>query len=398
MFALSDPLNHFSIHDLCSSTGVKLLRVLDLQDAPLEAFPTEIVKLYLLKYLSLKNTKVKSIPSSIKKLQNLETLDLKHTYVTELPIEIAELKRLRHLLVYRYEIESYAHFHAKHGFKVAAPIGNMQSLQKLCFIEVDQGSGALMVELGKLTQLRRLGIRKMRKEDGAALCSSIEKMIHLRSLSITAIKEDEIIDIHDISKPPQCLQQLYLSGCLEKFPQWIKSCNNLVKVFLKWSRLKEDPLMYLQGLPNLRHLEFLQVYVGETLHFNAEGFPSLKVLGLDDLQGLKYMIIEEGAMQGLKKLIIQRCGSFKHVPLGLEHLTKLKTIEFFDMPDELVISLLPNGGKDYWRVQNVPTVYSTYWRDGGWDVYSLETFGERETDVNHSSAKRTLELPTLWKV
>jgi disease resistance protein RPM1 len=398
MFALSDSLNHFSIHDLCSSTGVKLLRVLDLQDAPLEAFPTEIVKLYLLKYLSLKNTKVKSIPSSIKKLQNLETLDLKHTYVTELPVEIVELKRLRHLLVYRYEIESYAHFHAKHGFKVAAPIGNMQSLQKLCFIEVDQGSGALMVELGKLTQLRRLGIRKMRKEDGAALCSSIEKMIHLRSLSITAIKEDEIIDIHDISKPPQCLQQLYLSGCLEKFPQWIKSCNNLVKVFLKWSRLKEDPLMYLQGLPNLRHLEFLQVYVGETLHFNAEGFPSLKVLGLDDLQGLKYMIIEEGAMQGLKKLIIQRCGSFKHVPLGLEHLTKLKTIEFFDMPDELVISLLPNGGKDYWRVQNVPTVYSTYWRDGGWDVYSLETFGERETDVNHSSAKRTLELPTLWKV
>ncbi|CAJ2647091.1 unnamed protein product [Trifolium pratense] len=397
MFALSHSLNHFSIHEL-STFGLKLLRVLDLQDAPLEDFPAEIINLYLLKYLSLKNTKVKSIPGSIKKLQNLETLDLKHTYVTELPTEIAELKRLRHLLVYRYEIESYAHFHAKHGFKVAAPIGNMESLQKLCFIEVDQGSRALMVELGKLTQLRRLGIRKMRKEDGAALCLSIEKMIHLRSLSITAIKEDEIIDIHDISKPPQCLQQVYLSGCLEKFPQWIKSCNNLVKVFLKWSRLKEDPLVYLQGLPNLRHLEFLQVYVGETLHFNAEGFPSLKVLGLDDLKGLKSMIIEKGAMQGLKKLIIQRCGSFKHVPLGIEHLTKLKTIEFFDMPDELVKALLPNGGKDYWRVQNVPTVYSTYWREGGWDVYSLETFGERETDSNHSSAKRTLELPTLWKV
>jgi len=62
------------------------------------------------------------------------------------------------------------------------------------------------------------------------------------------------------------------------------------------------------------------------------------------------------------------------------------------------MDLRPNGGKDYWRVQNVPTVYSTYWRDGGWDVYSLETFGERESDSNHSSAKRTLEPPTLWKV
>jgi len=398
MFAISDSVNHFSIHELCSFTGVKLLNVLDLQDAPLEAFPVEIVNLYLLKHLSLKNTKVKNIPGSIKKLKYLETLDLKHTYVTELPVEVAELKRLRHLLVYRYKIESYAHFHSKNGFKVAAPIGNMQSLQKLCFIDVDQGSAALMVELGRLTQLRKLGIRKMRKEDGAALCSSIEKMINLRSLSITAIEEDEVINIHDISNPPRYLQQLYLSGRLEKFPQWINSCKNLVRVFLKWSRLEEDPLVCLQGLPNLRHLEFLQVYIGEMLHFNAKGFPSLKVLGLDDLEGLKYMIIEEGAMKGLKKLVMQRCGSFKNVPLGIEHLTKLKTVEFFDMPDELIMDLRPNGGKDYWRVQNVPTVYSTYWRDGGWDVYSLETFGERESDSNHSSAKRTLEPPTLWKV
>ncbi|CAK8540294.1 unnamed protein product [Lathyrus sativus] len=398
MFALPDSLNHFSLHELCSSTGVKLLRVLDLKDSPLEDFPAEIVNLYLLKYLSLKNTKVKSIPGSIKKLQNLETLNLKHTYVTELPVEIAELKRLRHLLVYRYEIESYAHFDLRHGFKVIAPIGNMQSLQKLCFIEVDQGSAALMVELGKLTQLRRLGIRKMKKEDGPALCSAIEKMIHLRSLSITAINEDEIIDIQNISKPPQYLQQLYLSGRLEKFPQWINSLKNLFRVFLKWSRLNEDPLQYLQNLPNLRHLEFLQVYIGETFHFKKNGFPNLKVLGLDDLEGLNSMTIEEGAMQGLKKLVIQRCGSFKIVPLGIEHLTKLKTIEFFDMPDELITALLPNGGKDYWRVQHVPTVYSTYWRDGGWDVYSLETFGERVTDSNHSTAKRTLEPPTLWKV
>uniref|UniRef100_A0A2K3N6H4 Disease resistance protein rpm1-like n=1 Tax=Trifolium pratense TaxID=57577 RepID=A0A2K3N6H4_TRIPR len=397
MFALSDSLNHFSIRELCSSTGVNLLRVLDLQDAPLEDFPAEIVDLYLLKYLSLKNTKVKSIPCSIKKLKYLETLDLKHTYVTELPAEIVELERLRHLLVYRYDIVSYAHFHAKHGFKVAAPIGNMQSLQKLCYIEVDQGSGAIMVELGKLTQLRRLGIQKLRKEDGPTLCSSIEKMIHLRSVSISTITEDEILDIHAI-KPPRYLKQLYLSGCLEKFPQWIKSCNNLVRVFLKWSRLKEDPLVYLQGLPNLRHLEFLQVYVGETLCFKAEGFPSLKVLGLDDLEVLKSITIEKGAMQGLKKLIIQRCGSFKNVPLGIEHLTKLKSIEFFDMPDELLMKLRPNVGRDFWRVQHVPTVYTSYRRDGGWDVYSLETFGERETDSNHSSAKRSLELPTLWKV
>uniref|UniRef100_A0A0R0IB96 NBS-LRR type disease resistance protein n=1 Tax=Glycine max TaxID=3847 RepID=A0A0R0IB96_SOYBN len=395
MFALSDnSLENFSIRALCS-TGYKLLRVLDLQDAPLEVFPAEIVSLYLLKYLSLKNTKVKSIPGSIKKLQQLETLDLKHTHVTVLPVEIVELQRLRHLLVYRYEIESYANLHSRHGFKVAAPIGLMQSLQKLCFIEADQ---ALMIELGKLTRLRRLGIRKMRKQDGAALCSSIEKMINLRSLSITAIEEDEIIDIHNIFRPPQYLHQLYLSGRLDNFPHWISSLKNLVRVFLKWSRLKEDPLVHLQDLPNLRHVEFLQVYVGETLHFKAKGFPSLKVLGLDYLDGLKSMTVEEGAMPGLKKLIIQRCDSLKQVPLGIEHLTKLKSIELFDMPEEFITALRPNGGEDYWRVQQVPAVYISYWRDRGWDVYSLETLGERESDSSGGTAIRSLEICTLWKV
>ncbi|KAK7407107.1 hypothetical protein VNO78_08750 [Psophocarpus tetragonolobus] len=394
MFSLSDSLEHFSIRALCSN-GCKLLRVLDLQDGPLEVFPYEIISLSLLKYLSLKNTKVKSIPASIKKLQQLETLDLKQTYVSVLPVEIVELQRLRHLLVYRYEIECYAKFHSRHGFKMAAPIGRMQSLQKLCFIEADQ---ALMIELGKLTQLRRLGIRKMRQQDGAALCSSIEKMINLRSLSITAIEDNEIIGIHNISRPPQYLQQLYLSGRLDNFPHWISCLKNLVRVFLKWSRLEEDPLVHLQDLPNLRHLEFLQVYVGETLHFKANGFASLKVLGLDDLDGLKCMTVEEGAMPGLKKLIIQRCNSLKQVPLGLEHLTKLKSIEFFAMPKELTNALLPSGGEDYWRVQHVAAVYCSYWRDGGWDVYSLETLGDRESDSSGGSAMRNLEISPLWKV
>ncbi|XP_054823850.1 disease resistance protein RPM1-like isoform X2 [Prosopis cineraria] len=235
LFSLADSHDDISISSLFSN-GCRLLKVLDLQDAPLESFPAEIVNLYHLKYLSLKNTKVKSIPASIKKLQNLETLDLKHSHVTELPAEILELHRLRHLLVYRYEIESYAHFFSRNGFKLPGPIGCMQSLQKLCFIEADQGSQDLMVELGKLTQLRRLGIRKLKKEDGAALCSSIQKMTNLRSLSITAIEEDEIIDIQNIVKPPPYLRQLYLCGRLGKLPEWIPSLHNLVRVYLKWSR------------------------------------------------------------------------------------------------------------------------------------------------------------------
>ncbi|KAI9072272.1 hypothetical protein K1719_003656 [Acacia pycnantha] len=395
MFPLADSHDHISISALFPH-GCRLLRVLDLQDAPLESFPTEIVNLYHLKYLSLKNTKVKTIPGSIKNLQNLETLDLKHSLVTELPVEILELHRLRHLLVYYYEIESYAHFHSRHGFKLPGPIGCMQSLQKLCFIEASQD---LMVELGKLTQLRRLGIRRLKKEHGAALCSSIQKMTNLRSLSITAIEEDEIIDIQNITKPPPYLRQLYLCGSLEKLPEWIPSLKNLVRVYLKWSRLEEDPLGYLQDLPNLIHLEFLQVYVSETLHFNAGKFPSLKLLGLDDLGGLKSIIVEEGSMPNLKRLIIQRCGSLKQVPFGIEHLSKLKTIDFFDMPDELINALSPNGGEDHWRVEHVPAVYSTYRKSGAWDVYSLDTFEERNNSSSSNNvATKSHEIRPMWKV
>ncbi|KAJ6933241.1 hypothetical protein NC651_008601 [Populus alba x Populus x berolinensis] len=85
---------------------LRLLNVLDLEGAPLKEFPSKVSSLFLLKYLSLRNTNVNSIPSSISKLLNLETLDLKYTQISELPVEILKLRKLRHLLVYRYEIDS----------------------------------------------------------------------------------------------------------------------------------------------------------------------------------------------------------------------------------------------------------------------------------------------------
>ncbi|THG08777.1 disease resistance protein RPM1-like [Camellia sinensis] len=146
-------------------TGVpRLLKVLDLQGAPLESLPNEIFELYLLRYLSLRKTRVKKIPSSIGRLVNLETLDLKHASVTELPVEILKLQKLRHLLVYRY-VKRSSPFHSTYGFKPPLGMGDLQSLQKLCFVEANQSSDILN-EVGKLTQLRKLGITKLRREDG----------------------------------------------------------------------------------------------------------------------------------------------------------------------------------------------------------------------------------------
>ncbi|PRQ19019.1 putative P-loop containing nucleoside triphosphate hydrolase, leucine-rich repeat domain, L [Rosa chinensis] len=395
IFGVEGSLSDFSIPKLFP-IGLQLLTVLDLQGAHIEVFPKEVVKLVLLRFLSLRSSKVKQIPTSIKKLRYLQTLDLKHSHVVELPAEILNLKQLRHLLVYRYEVESYARFNSKYGVKVPAGICGLENLQKLCKIEANQDNGALMADLERLTQLRRLGILKLREEDGLALCLSIQKMKNLRALSVSSGEKEGTIDLSHISCAPEFLQRLYLTGRLENLPHWISSLQNLVRLFLKWSRLKEDPVVHLQRLPNLVHLELLQVYDGESLHFEAGGFPNLKLLGIDKLEELQLVKIDKGAMPCLEKLIIQRCKLLKKVPYGIEFLTSLKLLEFFDMPDELIMPLHPDDGEDHWRVAHVPAVYYSYWKGGGWDVYSLVNDGE---GFHHgTSAIRRLEPNILWKV
>ncbi|KAK9928110.1 hypothetical protein M0R45_025264 [Rubus argutus] len=258
------------------SNGFRLLRVLDLETAPIKTFPKEIMDLFYLSYLSLRKTRVKVIPRSIGNLQNLETLDLKKTHVSELPVEILKLQKLRHLLVYNLKIESYAHFNSKFGFKAF--------------------SG-----------------------------------------------ENEIIDLQHLSSPPQFLERLYLTGRLEELPSWIPSLHSLVKLSLKWSQLKDDPVVHLQDLPNLVHLELLHTCDNDMLSFKSGGFKKLKVLGLDKFDKLRCVKVEKGAMPCLERLTIQRCKLLKRVPSGVKNLTKLKSLQFFDMPYELILKLQPDG-------------------------------------------------------
>ncbi|KAA8534449.1 hypothetical protein F0562_031966 [Nyssa sinensis] len=328
MFGVADPISKSSMPILFNG-GLSLLKVLDLRGASLETFPGEVVKLLHLRYLSLRGTQVKMIPKSIGNLQNLETLDLKGTHVTKLPAEICKLRLLRHLLVYRYKVELYASFPSLYGFEALANIGDLSSLQKLCFIEA---TCTTVGELGKLTQLRRLCILELKREDGMALCSSIEKLSDLRSLSVTSAKQEEIIDLHSLSSAPPFLQHLYLTGCLEKLPVWITSLHNLLRLSLRWSQLRDDPLQSLQHLPNLVYLTLLQAYNAEAMCFEAGGFPKLKFLYLVRLKELRCVRMEKGVMPNLEKLYIRNCKLLEGVPSGIEHLTNLKLFELGDMP------------------------------------------------------------------
>ena len=56
--------------------------------------------------------------------------------------------------------------------------------------------------------------------------------------------------------------------------------HGLMELRLIFSKLYDDPLRFLHGLPNLQRLFFLRAYEGEELHFEEGGFQN----GHDSLQ------------------------------------------------------------------------------------------------------------------
>ncbi|XP_059435378.1 disease resistance protein RPM1-like [Corylus avellana] len=250
----------------------KLLKVLDFEDAPIDYLPQEVGNLFHLKHLSLRRTKVKILPKSVGRLQNLQTLNILETTMRELPIEIFRLYKLRHILAHSDDIEIKSNFYSLKGVKVHKGVGCLNDLQTLSLIEANHHGVGLFEELGKLSQLRMLGISNMTAERGRALCISIQNLAHLKILIVGSISEDENIDLQSISSPPPFLEHLSLKGRLERLPNWISKLLNLVTLILFFSSLEEDPLPCVQALPNLVTLSLTHAYVGEELHFEEGSF------------------------------------------------------------------------------------------------------------------------------
>ncbi|XP_016650667.1 PREDICTED: disease resistance protein RPM1-like [Prunus mume] len=330
---IGDPQNPLTT---CSNLykRFKLLRVLDFEDSLLDNLPEEVGYMYHLKYLSLRNTRVKILPKSMGKLVNLETLDLKHSLVDQIPIEINKLPKLRSLLAYNEDMNKKFSMTRRRGVVIQDGIERWGNMQKLYVVEA---TDSLVKEVGNLKQLRRFGILKLTSKQGKDLCASIGKMPQLQSLEVTAINNDEIIDMQQISNPPQRLQSLNFLGRLEKLPDWIAGLCLLTRLALCWSRLAGDhnPLKVLQGLPNLLLLYIYEAFSCEELHFE-EGFPKLKDLRLQNLKGLKLMTIHNGALALLETLEIESSPQLQQVPSGIRHLENLKSLLLVDMPMHLM--------------------------------------------------------------
>ncbi|KAG8379320.1 hypothetical protein BUALT_Bualt07G0076100 [Buddleja alternifolia] len=365
---LAHPLSKLNLDKLLGS-GSRLQKVLELEGAVSGTIPDEVFKLYHLKYLGLKNTKVEYIPKLIGKLLNLETLDLRDTNVTELPVEILRVRRLRHLFVHCYRGQRGSRlFDDVRGCKAPYRIGCLSSLQTLLGIEATQAEDTTIVkEIGKLTQLKKLGIMKLRKEDGLDLCLSLTKLASLHELLIASNQEDEIMDLQYPMSPAPPITLLHLRGPLQKVPEWIPSLHGLTKLTLGWSRIIDDPLESLQYLPNLLDLELWHAYEGKGLWFKAAGFEKLKKIWLLRLNQLRCVKVEKGSMPFLQELCMWDCKLVEEVLLGIEHLTNLECITFTDMSEGFVTTLeKQKEGGDQWKLANIPKIEIYSLSNGEW--------------------------------
>ncbi|XP_027156799.1 disease resistance protein RPM1-like [Coffea eugenioides] len=367
IFGYEDPLTTtFLSKFLCGDP--KLLKALDLYGTKLDSIPKQVFKLFHLRYLNLQGTGVKIIPKSIGQLQNLEAINLVGTNVTELPAEILKLRKLRSLLLGGWG--DYSNEYAVWGCKCPLGIGKLICLEELCGIEAD--SDKIVREVGKLTQLRRLDITGLRREDGKELLSSLLRLTNLRELAISCIKEGETLDLqHSVSPKHEFLTHLTLNGRLERVPQWVTSLQSLRTLQLDNSRLREDEnvISSLGLLPNLISLSLYRAYEGETLCFEVGGFQKLQRLELGQLTRLKWVRVEEESMPSLRIMRLGDCKLMQELPSGIQNLTRLESLGFYEMSNELMhkVQNLDKRSEDYQTISHIPQVFIGRWIDGQWE-------------------------------
>ncbi|CAL5087336.1 unnamed protein product [Urochloa decumbens] len=349
------------------SPKMRLLRVLDLEDTSnlKNDDLKHIGELHHLRYLCLRGTDVSKLPSSLQNLRYLETLDIQDTHVRELPSGVAKLEKLRYLLSgvsfskdllqkmgesskVNYKTSLFGNMgtclccNSKvfnvDKFSVRAPEGieKLKNLHMLGVVNVGKGNGVAgrLNNLTNLTNLRRLGVTGISEKEGQELCESIGELKRLQRLEVRSdsLKFLTRMDQEAPNPPrmPRHLVSLRLCGDLSSMPRWISSLNDLDKVKLLGTKLKQGDIEHLQNLRNLSLLGLWEdSYMDKSLHFFSGTFPKLKFIDIDGLKEIETLTIVKGAMPELEQLWVNKCPSLRDDRSGLSgvpHLLKLNEL------------------------------------------------------------------------
>lgn len=217
----------------------QILRVLKFENlGRFGSLPKEIGRLTNLRFLSLKDSCVEKLPSSIGNLKSLQTLDLRTNFILKLPNVTRKLVNLRYLYLPSGSIVR--------GEKLQ--LDNLPNLQTLVNIPSQYCD---VNDIVKLSNLRKLKICVDKNFESKPKC--INTLNHLHSL-VVENSSGQAIDIETIILRCPRTQKLDVKFPIQKLPEYNQFAPNLMKLTLTQTFLRDDPMVTLQRLPNLRIL------------------------------------------------------------------------------------------------------------------------------------------------
>ncbi|XP_010511059.1 PREDICTED: probable disease resistance protein RF45 [Camelina sativa] len=323
-----------------SYTRLELLRVLDLSDAEFRGrkLASGIGKLIHLRYLSLKDAKVSHLPYSLGNLKLLIYLDLdiRVTGSKFVPNVLMGMQELRYLVLPDYM-----------GWRTKLELSNLVKLESMKNFSTMNSS---LEDLCGMIRLRTLTIKLFDETSMETLSASIGGMRHLETLNIIQfwrrMKEEIKLDFVHVKKMSLRLR-------MPKLPKEEHFPSRLTVLKLCLCRLKKDPMPILENLLQLKvvWLDF-KSFSGRRMVCSDSGFPQLQELTIWGLNNWEEWIVEEGSMPFLHSLRISRCQKLKELPDGMRFITSLKNLSM----DEKWKKRLSEEGKDYYKVQHVPSI------------------------------------------
>ncbi|KAF8758143.1 hypothetical protein HU200_010659 [Digitaria exilis] len=201
-----------------------------------------------------------------------------------------------------------------YGVVLPRGIRKVKSLRTLGLVNI-AGGKAILQDIRRLTQLRRLAVIGVNQKNCQEFCSTLDDLCQLKSLLVEPDLGSSSYSLRGcldgVSSPLKNLESLKLFGTMVKLPVWIIGLESLVKLRLRNTRLTEvDATMQVLGkLPNLAILplwgNMFKLEDQRSLTFHREAlFPSLMVLELNLLFRLRSVEFKDGATPKLELLCV----------------------------------------------------------------------------------------------
>ncbi|KAI4345857.1 hypothetical protein L6164_012946 [Bauhinia variegata] len=301
---------------------LKLLRVLELQDMPIDVLPDSLGKLFLMRYLGLRRTKLVELPISLGKLKDLQTLDVRDTMVRSLPENLEHLTELRHLLLALSFDDKVVN--------LPVVIADFKQLQTLAGVELTECIAKSLLEL---PQLQKLSVGKVKSDMLELLAKSINQMVHLQSLSINCDLGEKLHTKFFEHSSTSKIERLRVRGRILHLLDWVNSLESLRCLYIWDCLLTEDPFLELGKLPKLEFLSARKAYIGYKIEFRRGAFPNLKKLTIMHFPAWSEWHIGDGTVENLEKLTIESCPNLTKLPPCFRKLANFHVMQVKKMPE-----------------------------------------------------------------